>query len=128
MVERALPPGAICHIGSADQKCFTLDEWRDLGHIVLDYRALLDWAARAETLYATQVARTALNEAQAEVQKGATDAARAREALAEERAREALGKAETERARAKRMGILAGVAAGAAVVLGAIVTGLALTR
>jgi len=127
-VERLLPVGALCHIGSTDQKCFTLDEWQDLGHLVLDYRTLLDWAGRAETLYATQVVRTALNEAEGLVQKGATDAALAREGLAEERAREAQIQVGAQRARAKRMGILAGVAAGAAVVLGAVVTGLALAR
>jgi len=89
---------------------------------------LFDWAGRAETLYATQVVRTALNEAEVMVQKGATDAALAREGLAEERVREAQIQVGAQRARAKRMGILAGIAAGAVVVLGAVVTGMALTR
>jgi hypothetical protein len=126
--ERPVPPGAICHIGTVDQKCFTLDEWKDLGHLVLDYRVLLDWAPRAEALYATQVARAALNEGEAMVQKGAADAALAREAIAQERAREARAKADAEHARARRLGVFAGVLGGCAVVLGAVVTGMALSR
>lgn len=126
--ERSVPSGTICRIGSVDQKCFTLDEWKDLGHLVLDYRALLEWAPRAESLYATQVMRAALNEGEAMVQKGATDAALAREAIADERARDAQWKADAAKARARRWGIFSGVLGGAVVVLGAIVTGMALSR
>jgi hypothetical protein len=127
-VERPLPGGEICRIGSTDQKCFTLDEWKDMGHLVLDYRALLDWASRAEALYTTQVARTALTEAEAAIQKSATEAALAREGIAQDQAQAARAEADAQRGRAKRLGVLAGVAAGAAVVLAAVVTGLALAR
>jgi hypothetical protein len=127
-VERPLPAGSVCRIGSVDQKCFTLEEWKDIGHIVLDYRALLDWSTRAETLYATQVVRVALTEAEAEVHKGVAESALAREEMAEAQVQAVKQERDEQQKRARRMGILAGVTTGAAVVLGAVVAGLALSR
>lgn len=124
-VARVLPAGTTCKANGVETKCFTLPEWQELGHLILDYRALLDWAASAETLYASEQARAGTNGAEAAVSKASTEAALAREAAALDQARQAQAKADEEHARAKRMGIFAAILGGAVIVLGGVVAGVA---
>lgn len=47
-MEQPLPPGATVRIGTVEHKCFTVAEWRQVGALVIDYRALFAWASMAE--------------------------------------------------------------------------------
>jgi ABC-type amino acid transport substrate-binding protein len=125
MVERALPLGQHCPVGEAEGKCFTLAEWQSVGHLVIDYRALLAWADRAEVLYAAAQVHAAGAQAVAAVQGGRVDAALAREQVALGTAADAKADAKAADSKSRRMGLLAAVLGGAVIVLGGVVGGLA---
>ena len=104
-----------------EAQCFLLPEWQQVAHLVVDYRALMAWAPRAEVLYAAAQIDRAAEAARAEVEHAATVAAQAREA----QARAALL---DEQRRSKRMTWLAGGLGVVAVVLGGVVVGVVVTR
>jgi hypothetical protein len=108
-------------LAAGDAQCFTLPEWQQMGHLVVDYRLLFAWAGQAETLYSVAQIEKAAAEATAFVEQAAADAARAK-------ADAALIKLEDEKRRSKRLAWAAGVGGGLVVVLGGVVLGLALAR
>ena len=128
MVERALPLGQHCPIEGAEGKCFTLAEWQAVGHLVIDYRALLAWADRTEVLYAAAQVHTAGAQAVAAVQGGRVDAALAREAQAIQAAQAAQAEAVSAMSRSRRLGTLAAVLGGGIVILGGVVAAIAGAR
>jgi hypothetical protein len=86
---------------------------------VVDYRALIRWAPRVEVLYATEAIRASVAQAEAETAKAAMVAAQDRERVARAEADEAKqGK--------RRLAWVAGGLGAVAVVLGAVVAGMAI--
>lgn len=117
--ERPLPGGIETAVAGQDAQCFLLPEWKELGHLVVDYRALIRWAPRVEVLYATEAIRASVAQAEAETAKAAMVAAQDRERVARAEADEAKqGK--------RRLAWVAGGLGAVAVVLGAVVAGMAI--
>jgi hypothetical protein len=115
-------------VGTTDQKCLTLDEWKRIGHLVLDYRLLLDWAASAEVLYATAQGQEQLTRAESAVHASRVESALSREAVAHEQAQAMTVQRDEEKSRGRRFAVLSAVFGGAVIVLGGIVVGMAATR
>jgi hypothetical protein len=111
-----------------EAQCFLLNDWKMVGHIVVDYRLLLSWAPKAEALYATANIRRSTAEATAEIAKAAHVAALEREHAALEREQAAILRAEDERGRRVRVSWLAGGLGVVAVALGAVAFGVVVAR
>ena len=45
---RPVPPGRTVEFEGTEHKCFSVPEWKEMGHILLDYRALFAAANRME--------------------------------------------------------------------------------
>ena len=114
--ERLLPLGFQEKTRSGDAQCFLLPEWKELAHIIVDYRLLVSWAAQTEALYSAEGIRVSVADATAKVALASQQAALARE-------RASLAKAEKERKKAQRRGWLAASLGLAAIVLGGVVVG-----
>jgi hypothetical protein len=97
-----------------EAQCFLLPEWKEMAHIVVDYRLLLAWAGQAEVLYATASISKSTAEATAKVALASQQAAVASEKASRE-------KAEKERKKSQRRGWLAASFGLAAIVLGGVV-------
>lgn len=98
-----------------------LPEWKEVGHLIVDYRAMFKWASRVEVLYATAQISAATAEATAEIAKAGL-------AAAQERERVALAQYADERRRTKRLAWLAGALGGLAVVVGGVAVGVGVAR